>query len=61
MSLSNRLGQEPKTIAEFLIALKDEGMCIVRTEELAAILADFNQLSDARVPAKVGRDSRAYS
>nr|AJW29960.1 hypothetical protein pLM19O2_p15 [Ochrobactrum sp. LM19] len=59
-TLSDRLGQEPKTIAEFLIALKDEGMCIVRTEELAAILADLNQLIVGHVPLKTALSSPAY-
>nr|WP_181377274.1 hypothetical protein [Ochrobactrum sp. LM19]AJW29918.1 hypothetical protein pLM19O1_p48 [Ochrobactrum sp. LM19] len=60
MSLSDRLSQEPKTIAEFLIALKDEGMCMVRAEELAAILADLNQLIDGHVPLKTALSSPAY-
>ncbi|MBA8862752.1 hypothetical protein FHW19_004503 [Ochrobactrum anthropi] len=44
-----------------LLGLSDRGYHIMRGEELAAILADLNQLIDEHVPAQAGRNSLAYA
>lgn len=59
-SVSESVRLEPSSVLAVLTALSDGGYHILRGEELAAILADLNQLIDAHVPARTGRDSHAY-
>lgn len=64
LALSETLGLNTRlksaTVLAVLTALSDRGYHVLGGEELAAILADLNELIDAHVPARTGRDSHAY-